>query len=526
MRKHQARKKRESVDETQNARCSSRGRPSKTQKNARERESIIRPLLTKTGRTRSDVARRARQFGLHPNTLYAWLRAYDCHPSLSILSRKTRTDLHKTKLLPQVEKLIRKNLARIMELGVSVKVVAGDVASTCVKNGLPAPHYNTVRSRLCAWLEEQRLSSGGTSSERDHGHEKNRFPATHPLALVEVWLLRVDVVIIDGKERPTGEAWLTVAFDCFSGAVIGISTSERRPGQFEIGKCLASVILPKTLVLQKYGISGEWLCNGIPEVIVIHGKEFRSRDFMNTCHNYGILPVWTDEKLSFEPNVCEYVEEIKKVFTPDRVSVVRGERFEHGVISQTVAYNARVDPKSNPSPIGRFELHVTRMKTSRSRLSYSSIADANAKKRAQFDFWPSVVRTIQKNGVTIDGIRYCAPALLSWRDEANARTKGTSLKMVFKLDEQNISEVWVLHPQLMRYVKVQSRSSDLCVTWNQYRDFRRRFGRQWEERVVEERWMEERAESLFSFHNMFQNFPTPAEVNEAIESGNVYMIQG
>jgi putative transposase len=456
---------------------------SKASKKAIEREAVIMPLVGKPGRTRSDVASRARQFGRHPNTLYSSLRKYERHPSVSTLRRKKRSDFGDRKLLLDVENIIDEKLHECSEHSTPFKQIANDVASKCVEKGLPAPHYNTVRSRSHAFLRNRDAHPGNEPDDLD---SIDCFPAAYPLACVEIGSRPVNVIITDGSEWFTGEGWVTAAVDCFSHTVLGSWISEERPGEFEIGQCIARTILPKDDLLNLYGIEGNWSCHGVPEILLIRREGFQSASFNQTCASYGIRLEWIDGEVKYASCARKFFDELVKAYDPRRVPVITTERFDQRVIDQIVSYNRRLDSEFNVAPITRFEQNLSRAMVLRSIGSFHPIDNA-AQPRVPFDFMPSVVKKVRKNGVLIEGIIYSSPSLIRWKNAT----------LAFRRDHRHISKVWFLHPRLNRYLPVRSKGPAMPITWDQYRQLRRQFGVRWQEMAIEQFSMDKFLNSVF-----------------------------
>lgn len=68
------------------------------------------------------------------------------------------------------------------------------------------------------------------------------------------------------------------------------------------------------------------------------------------------------------------------------------------------------------------------------------------------DFLPSITRTIQHNGVTIDGLRYYDVALNMYISDSDE--SGKSKEFLFRRDPRNISKIWFYDPKLKRYFPI------------------------------------------------------------------------
>lgn len=68
------------------------------------------------------------------------------------------------------------------------------------------------------------------------------------------------------------------------------------------------------------------------------------------------------------------------------------------------------------------------------------------------DFLPSEKRTIQHNGVTIDGLRYYDVALNMYINSSDK--DGKRREFTFRRDPRNIGKIWFYDPKLKRYISI------------------------------------------------------------------------
>ncbi|RDU99952.1 helix-turn-helix domain-containing protein [Trinickia dinghuensis] len=119
---------------------------------AERREAIIRPLLAQHGRKRDDVVARAAEFGLHANTLYKSLKAYESAGLMTaLLPKQQRKDKAATKLQAEIEAIIE------------------DVIKT---------EYLTTQKKSKQWVcNEVRRRCSAADGDVPQGHLRRRAPA-------------------------------------------------------------------------------------------------------------------------------------------------------------------------------------------------------------------------------------------------------------------------------------------------------------------------------------------------------------
>ena len=138
----------------------------------------------------------------------------------------------------------------------------------CQQAGLKPPHISTLRRRLKARrLAQKRRPVFGN------------FPgADGPLAVVQIDHTKLDVVVVDERERHAlGRPWLTLAIDVYSRCIAGFYLSLDPPGINSVGLCLAHAVLPKELWLAKLDSNYSWPLSGLMDLVhADNGPEFHS----------------------------------------------------------------------------------------------------------------------------------------------------------------------------------------------------------------------------------------------------------
>lgn len=262
---------------------------------AQRRLDIIRPLIRKRGRSRAEVSQRAREFNLHPNTLYKWLTAYEATGRLTALMPKTRRDKGASKLAAEIEAIIQASIEDVYLTSQRKPVsrVCDDVRRRCLNAGLEPPHANTIRNRIAQLAEPLRSKrrDGRKAASEAFSPIEGEFPgADWPLAVVQIDHTKLDIILVDDHHRRSiGRPWITLAIDVFSRMVAGFYVSFDPPGALATGLCVAHAVLPKEQWLAKRDIDAEWPVWGFPKTLHMdNAKEFRGLMLQRACAEYGI----------------------------------------------------------------------------------------------------------------------------------------------------------------------------------------------------------------------------------------------
>lgn len=465
---------------------------------ARERYEYIKPLLFIHQRTRAMVAAQADTVGVHPNTLYKWIRRYEDSRFLTALVPGRRKDKGTKKLSEDVEKIIREVIESdyLTRQKKSPAKVCREVERRCRESNLKPPHPNTVRNRLKAIpAYYQTTKRHGYKAAKDtYFPLKGTFPgADCPLAVVQIDHTPLDIILVDDIHRKSiGKPWLTLAVDVFSRMVVGYHISFDPPSALSTGLCLAHAILPKERWLTKREIDGEWPCYGIPQTIhVDNAQEFRGTMLQKACDQYGIDIEWRPVA---RPEFGGHVERILGTLA-DEVKALPGatfsnpqERgrykseakaalsfteFEKWIATLIVqAYHHKLHSGIETSPIEKYKEGILGSDTRPGIGLPARVMDEN---RLRLDFMPYISRSILNYGVLIDKIYYWADALRRWIDAPDTENPKVKRKFIFRRDPRDISTIWFFDPELDTYFPIPYRdTSHPPISIWEYREAKRR----------------------------------------------------
>jgi putative transposase len=127
---------------------------------AQRRFALIRPLLTAPRRTREMVTKQAQDAGVHTATLYRWIDAYERTGRVSaLLPGKRGSSRGVSRLDSEVEKILRATIQDyyISKRKPSIQETCQKVEERCQNAGLTPPHPHTIRNRIAALTDRDKL---------------------------------------------------------------------------------------------------------------------------------------------------------------------------------------------------------------------------------------------------------------------------------------------------------------------------------------------------------------------------------
>lgn len=449
---------------------------------AQERFEIIRPLLDPRGRTRSEVASRAAQYGMHANTLYKWIALYEAHGRLSAFVPKQRADKGSMKLSPELETIVASAIETeyLNQQRKNASKVCREVARLCFAAGLIPPHCNTIRNRIASISAEMKLTRrhGRKAAEAKFSPIDGSFPgADFPLAVWQIDHTKVDIILVDDiHRRPIGKPWITLAIDVFSRMVAGFYVSFDPPGALSVGLCLAHAILPKDTWLAKRGVSSEWPIWGLPsKVHADNAKEFRGNMLRRACMEYGVDLEWRPVA---RPHYGAHIERLLGTFmqevhalpgttfsnpqergdyNSEGKAVFTFSEFERWLTNLVVdIYHRKNHSTINMSPLDKLHEGIFGTKSRPGTGLPSKIVD---EAKLRLDFMPFVERSIQDYGVVIDKVHYYHDVLRRWINASDPDNPKLKRQFMFRRDPRDISTIWFYDPELYLYYPIPYRDT-------------------------------------------------------------------
>ncbi len=445
---------------------------------AERRFAAIQPLLGRQQVGRIEVAGRSKEIGVDTATLYRWLQRYRATESVVALIPKKRGWRTGRRRIPAfaegvIEEVIRDFYLTGQRSSAQKAVI--EVLRRCEQRGIDAPSPSTIRARLRAIPERERLRGRGYKEKAKNKFlpAAGNFPnADYPLAVVQIDHTPADIILVDDIHRkPIGRPWITLAIDVYSRMVVGYYLSFDPPSETSVAMCVAQAILPKEEWLLLHKVEAQWPVWGMPRMIhVDNGSDFRSDNFKQSCLAYGINLEFRPVKQPrygghIERALGSLLKEIhdlpgttfssikdKEGYDPEKHATMTKTEFEEWLVTLICKiYHERRHSTIGMSPLRKWEIGIFGNGEDQGVGLLPRPAD---RLTVLLDFLPSFRRTIQTFGVTIEGMTYYAEALRPWINAEDKEAPGKKREFVFRRDPRDISAVWFRDPSLNQYFKI------------------------------------------------------------------------
>ena len=451
---------------------------------AQKKHLAITPLILENDwfgedhyRGEQGYVRRAEEVGVSTRTLRRWVDAYQSTNSIgSLIDQKRGWRKGAKRLNDDIENIISAviNDFYLTVQRPNVQAAIREIFRRCHLEGIDKPSKNTIRNRISEIKEKDLLRGRG---QRKRAKQKftpkaGQFPdANYPLSVIQIDHTPVDLILVDDKHRkPIGRPFITVAIDVYSRMVTGYYISLDAPSVTSVSMCISRSILPKDELLLEFGLSDvKWNVFGVPKKIhVDNGSDFRAQSLQKSCAFHGI-------NLEFRPVARpEYGGHIERLIGTmmKRVHELPGTTFSN--IKEKDEYNSE---KHASLTLHEFEMWFLTYVTMDYHESIHSSIDRSPKEQWRIgiygdgfesgvglpsipadphtlvlDFMPSIERTIQRNGATIDGLQYYDASLNNFINHTD--DNGNKTKFTFRQDPRDITRVWFYDPELLQYFPV------------------------------------------------------------------------
>lgn len=439
-----------------------------------ERYELIRPLLLLPSREAGDVQRVADEAGKSLTTVYRWLNRFEETGLVSSLLRVPRSDKGGQRLDDEVEQIITLQIQDyyLKQERPSVLKLFRRIQQECHEVDLAPPHKNTVyaRTREIEQRELLRRRYSPRSAREKFEPLRGSFPgADYPNAVVQIDHTKVDLIVVDEEHRlPIGRPYLTLAIDVATKMVTGFRMTLDPPGASSAGLCIAHAVMRKEHWLAKRDIHAEWPVYGkMSKIHVDNAKEFRGSMLTRACQQHGII---LEFRPRGQPNYGPHVERAFRTFMGEcqslpgttfssvqakvdydsegRACMTLSELEQWFTVFLVYCYHHRAHKGINEvPPIKLYHQYVHGSATQPGVGLPASIEDEES---FRLDFTPFVERTVQRQGVVIDGIHYYAPILRRWvvsKDPNGVKSR----PFIFARDPRDISVVYFLDPETLTY---------------------------------------------------------------------------
>ncbi len=443
---------------------------------ALEKYEMIKPLLNYEQHCPASVKERAKEVGVSDRSLYRWIQAYNSLGSIAgLVDRKRGWAKGNSRLSKEQDELVTViiNEFYLHKQRPTIEQTIREVQRVASQKGIESPSRRTIRQRILRISEEERLRKRGQKEKAKNKFtpKPNNFPnVDFPLSVIQIDHTPVDLIIVDNQYRkPIGRPFLTLAMDVYSRMITGYYLSLDAPSVTSVAMCIARSILPKERLLLTHNVKGEWAVFGYPNKIhVDNGADFRSLDLSKSCEAHGIAlefrPVGRPEFGGhIERVIGTFMKEVhglsgttfsntkeKDTYQSEAEAVMTLDEFETWLINYIVnVYHKRVHSALSMSPVQKWRLGIFGDKD---HVGCGYPQMPVDEQTLLLDFLPSERRTIQHNGVTIDGLRYYDVALNTYINDSDER--GKSKEFLFRRDPRNIGKIWFYDPKLKRYFPI------------------------------------------------------------------------
>lgn len=446
-------------------------------KTAEKRYAIIKPLL-EGNCGRRQIEERAKECGHDPSTVYRWLNRYRSMGVVAaLMPQKRGWQAGKGRISKHTETVIQEAIkdTYLTPQRPSVQKVIIEVKRRCSQRGVDMPHANTVRNRILALSEKQVLSGRGFKEKAKNKFlpAAGQFPnADYPLSVVQIDHTPVDIILVDDKYRkPIGRPWITVAIDVFSRMVAGYYLSFDPPSGTSVAMCVAHAMLPKDEWLALHGVEAKWDVWGVMDKIhVDNGADFRADNFRQSCLMHNIMLEFRPVKV---PRYGGHIERLLGTFARE-IHELPGTTFssirdregydseKHAVMTKTEfeewfvnlvcnVYHCRKHEGIGMPPAKKWEIGIF----GNSEVAGRGLPPRPANRHSLLlDFLPSFRRSVQRYGVSIDGLNYYADVLRPWINVIDPDNPKSKREFVFRRDPRDISSIWFYDPDDRQYYNI------------------------------------------------------------------------
>lgn len=458
---------------------------------ANKRYEIIKDLVF-IKRSKSQVNEVGQNNGYSGRTIYKWINLYEQTNLVSSLVPSTSNRGSKSlRIDSKVEYIVSEILDDLYlnKQRFSFRKIYNRIYQECKKNNLVAPHENTIRNRIQDIDPEiaTKRRIGYKESKEKYSNFEGEFPeGNYPLEFVQIDHTPLDIIVVDKIHRlALGRPYLTLAIDVYSRMIAGIYVSLQAPGYFNVSQCLFNIFTKKDKFLLKNNVVGDWNINGIPRIIgVDNGADLVSSDMQRVCDEFGITLM---KRPVSRPQFGAHVERVlgtinkeihnlpgstkSNIFEKGNYDAAKEALYTIEDLSQWIVkfivniyhkkyhYGISMTPEEKyiKGTFGDDENPGTGLPPILDNLEYVKIA-----------LLPTEFRTVQKDGITLDGITYYSDVLRHWI--ARVDSKKSKIKHKIKRDPLNIQKIYFYDSELKEYFEIPYRklSAPVMTLWDLY----------------------------------------------------------
>lgn len=459
---------------------------------ANKRYEIIKDLVF-VKRTKNEVETIGKKHGYSYVTLYEWIKLYEQTNEISsLVSNTSKRGKKGSKLNPKVNQIISEVLDNLYlnKQRYSFRRIYNNVYTSCKNQNLVPPHENTVRNRIES-LDPKNVvkkRKGYKEAQKQFDNFEGEFPeGNYPLEFVQIGHTPLDIRVVDNIYRkPIGRPYLTLAIDVYSRMIAGFYVSLQPPGYYNVSQCLYSIFTQKENILNNYNIDSNWNIFGVPRIIgVDNGADLVSSDMQRVCDEYGITLM---KRPVARPQFGAHIERVLGTINQE-VHNLSGTTFSN--IHEKGNYKSDKEAMYTFDELKEWLLyyivniyhkkyHNGIQMTPEQKYMQGIIGDDD---NAGIGYLPPIIdniddikisllpteyRTVQKDGITLDGISYYSDVLRHWIGKTDS-TKA-KIKHKIKRDPLNIQKIYFYDSELKEYFEIPYRrlSAPIMTLWDLY----------------------------------------------------------
>ena len=431
--------------------------PEQVWRKTEKRADVLRPLAALAEAPADLVRDAARELSLSERWTYILIHRLREHGGelTALLPRQGRGAPRKARIAADREAIISEVIEAeyLTRQKARPSKIVKSVCARCRKAGITAPAEATIRRRL-RHVDRQAVSRSRETDPRTQPVCGETPIPDYPLDVVQIDHTRVDVILVDPVERrPIGRPWLTVAIDVMSRAIAGFHLSLDAPSATSVGLCLTHIAAEKESWMAVRGVTGvTWPIAGKPGTLgVDNAAEFHSEAFERGCRQHDIDIDWRPQG---QPRFGGTVERLIGTLM-QRIHNLPGTTFSNTAQRGNYDSDGRAcltleelerwltvaickdyhqsghRGLDGAAPIAKLEEGLAALQRAGGRIAVS-----RDPRRYLIDFLPVLRRTLQRDGFTVDHIRYFSNALKPWIASRDARVEGP---MVLRRDPRDLS---------------------------------------------------------------------------------------
>jgi putative transposase len=401
-----------------------------------------------TPMTHAQADRLAKRFDVHRSTVYRYrsrLQEIDATAAVAGIRRGWKP--FASRLSTRQEEAVQEAIKAMRKKAAALRVIdlVEEVGALCRLKQVPCPSRPAIDRRLKGAnvrVHRRGVAAPGTA---DPKISPGTFVVQRPLDVVAIDHTPMDIVVVDDLYRqPLGKPYLTLATDVATRCILGFVISFVPPGAGTVSLCLTTIVASKKDWLLKLGVAGDWPMSGLPKALQLDGAaEFKSKALKRGCAQYGIEIVHRERphhgghierligtkmsKLKALPGATGGSPKARRSYDPDKHAAMTLGELESWFAQQIVGRYHQEPHRGlkGGTPSGAWALHDSQP------LPPSSL------KRFRIDFLPAISRSLRRDGVVFENLRYWHPIFAQWL--------GLQERLRLHFDPRNLATLYVPH---------------------------------------------------------------------------------